>query len=202
MAIDNIVFDIGNVLVRWSPKEVIQRTFGESSETDKLIGQIFQNDLWTSLNLGLLSEEEAKRLYTQELDVTPSQVEKLFFHVKDTQDLIEGSVRILEALHVAGYSLFALTDNIREIVSYLKDRYTFWEYFLHATVSADVRCMKPYPEIFSHMLTHNNIDPGRTVFIDDLPTNIEGAQAVGISAILFANPEQCEIELKNLGLVF
>lgn len=200
--IDNVVFDIGNVLVKWSPQEVMQRTFGDLPEVEELSRQIFQHETWISLNVGAMTEEEAKAIYIDALGLSRKQIDSFFYHIKDTQDLIDGSVNLLEKLAAAGYGLYALTDNIDEIVAYLKERYTFWKYFRHVTVSSEVHCMKPHPEIFHMMLSHNDLDPEQTVFIDDMSLNIEGAQSVGISTVQFTSAAQCASELKNLGLVF
>ncbi|PQJ42956.1 hypothetical protein BTO00_13075 [Vibrio campbellii] len=41
-----------------------------------------------------------------------------------------------------------------------------------------------------------------TVFLDDMPYNVEGAREVGIDAIQFKHAEQCECGLKAMGLSF
>ena len=33
-AVKNVVFDIGNVMVKWSPAEIIRKTFGEDADVD------------------------------------------------------------------------------------------------------------------------------------------------------------------------
>ena len=53
----------------------------------------------------------------------------MFFHVKDTQDLVDGTVEMMERLIAAEYRLFALTDNVKEIETYLRGRYDFWRHF-------------------------------------------------------------------------
>jgi len=64
--IDNVVFDVGNVLVRWSPVEIVKLTFGKEESPEQLTNAIFQNDIWLDLNKGLLTESEAKLEYQNE----------------------------------------------------------------------------------------------------------------------------------------
>ncbi|GEA23598.1 hypothetical protein VH1807_contig00034-0001 [Vibrio harveyi] len=52
------------------------------------------------------------------------------------------------------------------------------------------------------MLDTHQLIAAETVFLDDMPYNVEGARKLGISAIQFENAEQCEQELKALGLTF
>ena len=202
MLIKNVVFDVGNVLVRWSPTEILTRTFDGRADISALTNAIFRNELWYALNRGELTEEEAKQEYHRQLQIAESDLDRLFFHIKDTQDPVDGSAELLERVHKAGYPLYALTDNIKELVQYLRVRYDFWTYFQGVIVSAEVNCLKPGPEIFQHLLNDYNLLAHETVFIDDSLPNIQGAQALGLQAIHFHNAEQCGKALKELGVQF
>ena len=202
MPIKNVVFDVGNVLVKWSPTEIITRTFDGDADIPSLTSAIFRNELWLALNRGELTAEEARHEYHRQLQIPENDLERLFFHITDTQDLVEGSVELLERIHKAGYPLYALTDNVREIVCYLQSRYNFWTYFRGAIVSAEVKCLKPDPEIFQHLLTDYGLAARETVFIDDSLPNVQGAQALGIQAVHFQNVDQCSDALKELGVQF
>ncbi|MCB0045518.1 MAG: HAD-IA family hydrolase [Caldilineaceae bacterium] len=136
------------------------------------------------------------------IDVKSEIIDELFYQIKDTQKPVEGTVDLLHRLSSSGYMLYALTDNVIEIVQYLKERYTFWEYFVGTVVSAEVNCMKPNPEIFLHLLDEYNILPDETVFIDDHMPNVESANNLGIHVVHFKDANECEQELKELGLVF
>jgi len=200
--IKNVVFDIGNVIVRWSPIEIVRLTFGAIEEPKQLAESVFQSQIWSDLNKGLISEAEAKAKYQQEHGMTLDDCESLFYYVKHTQLLLHGSVELLTRVKNAGYSVYALTDNVAEIVKYYKSTYEFWPLFDGTTVSAEVGVLKPQPEIYQLLLSKNNIVASETVFIDDIQYNVKGAQFVGMSAIQFENAKQCERVLKSLGLVF
>lgn len=200
--INNVVFDIGNVIVRWSPLEIIRLTFGEDVSPESRLKSIFQSDTWLNLNKGLLTEAEAKCQYQSNLGLSELECERLFYYVKQTQLLIFGSVDLLKRVKAAGYGVYALTDNVVEIVEYLQATYQFWTLFDGATVSAEVGLLKPQPEIYQALLKQNNLSASETVFIDDMSYNVQGAEAVGMSGIQFKNSTQCEQALKALGLSF
>ena len=65
--ISNVVFDIGNVIVRWAPLEIIRLTFGNVEQPEKTAKAIFQSDTWMDLNKGAISESDAKARYQQAL---------------------------------------------------------------------------------------------------------------------------------------
>ncbi|WP_318511450.1 HAD family hydrolase [Photobacterium leiognathi] len=196
----NIVFDVGNVIVRWEPLEIIRLTFVDSEDHEQLAKAIFQSQTWVSLNKGLISETEAKTQYQQTLGLSEWECEQLFYYVKQTQRLIVGSIELIQHIKSAGYSVYALTDNVHEIVSYLKSTYSFWPLFDGAIVSADVGMLKPQPEIYHSLLNKFELIASETVFIDDMLYNVEGAKSIGMHAIQFENIDQCEKDLISLGL--
>lgn len=200
--IKNVVFDIGNVLVRWSPIEIIRLTFGESDDSQTRAKTIFQSPLWLAINRGELNKAESRNQFQQQFGFTPETVEQLFYYVKHTQLTLFGSVDLVKRVKAAGYRTFALTDNVGEIVEHLKQRHDFWPLFEGAIVSAEVKCLKPSAEIFNHLLEKYELKAEECVFIDDVLVNVEGAKKLGFSTIQFKNAQQCEQDLKALGLHF
>lgn len=198
IAIKNIVFDIGNVMVKWSPVDIIKNTFGESANVEAWLKHIFQNETWLELNRGELSEQQAMEIYLANSPITQDQARLLFKQVKETQSLLE-THRLLPTLQ-KNYSLFALTDNIHETVRYLKQRYDFWDYFAGIVVSAEIGHIKPHPEIFQHLLKHYDLKVNETLFIDDVLPNVLGAQAVGLHAFQFIDLDDCKKQLQQFGI--
>lgn len=203
--IRNVIFDVGNVFVRWSPPEVVRRCFDLDTGTAENLRRaeaLFRGPIWIDLNLGKLTQAEAEAAYQTQLGLTKDETRNLFFHVKDHQDLIDGTVSIARRLKQSGYRVFGLTDNVREIVAHYKSRHRFWDLFEDAVVSAEIGLMKPSPAIFHHSLQTFNVAGAETVFLDDHPPNIDGARSVGIEARLFTTPDRCEDDLRGLGLKF
>ncbi|PNH96111.1 HAD family hydrolase [Vibrio diazotrophicus] len=198
--IKNVVFDIGNVVVRWAPLEIIRLTFGDNNAVEEKAKSIFQSETWFRLNKGQITENDAKAQYKDALGLTELECERLFYYVKQTQILIHGSVDLIKRCKSAGLNVLALTDNVHEIVSHLKNTYTFWDLFDGAIVSADVGLLKPQPEIYQTLLSQYELKAPQTVFIDDMPYNVKGAESVGIAAIQFENVSQCEQALRSLGV--
>ena len=203
--IRNVIFDVGNVFVRWSPPEIVERCFGLQKDSDENLRRaeaLFRGPLWRRLNLGELSQAEAELAYQAEFDLSQEEAERLFFHVIDHQHLIDGTEAIAQRLKHAGYRVFALTDNVHEIVAHLKSRHQFWALFEGAVVSAEVGLMKPNPAIFRHATETFGLVAAETVFFDDIQANVDGARSIGMEARLFTTPSRCEEDLRTLGLSF
>lgn len=203
--IRNVIFDVGNVFVRWSPSDVVQRCFGlnaDSDENRQRAEALFRCLIWKRLNLGELTQAEAELAYQTELGLSAAETGSLFFHVMDHQDMIDGTLPIAHRLKQAGYRVFGLTDNVHEIVAHLKSRHQFWDVFEGAVVSAEIGMMKPDPAIFRHALRTFGLAAKETVFFDDYQVNIDGARSIGMEAKLFTTAGRCEEDLRALGLVF
>ncbi|MDR3437379.1 HAD family phosphatase [Telmatospirillum sp.] len=200
VSVRNIVFDLGNVVVRWDPALIVARTFGEATATPEFVRSIFAHPLWLELNRGEITEEQAKRAYCSRLGVTTDQIGQLFFHIKNSQTLVPGALELMEQAAAAGLRLFALSDNVHEIVLHLRKTYDFWRYFEGVVISAELGILKPDPRIFTHLLNTFVLEPKETVFLDDLARNVEGARAVGMHAVHFIDAERAAVELEALGV--
>ncbi len=198
--IRNVVFDIGNVLVRWSPQEIIKLTFGANADIPRLSRDIFLGETWRQLNCGEINEAQAALKFQAELGFSAAQTDAVFYYVKHTQCPLYGSVELVKRLKLAGYQVFALTDNLHEIVAFLKQQYDFWSLFEGAVVSAEEGCMKPSEAIFSILLERYDLDPSQSVFLDDVASNVAGAKRVGMQGVVFENAAQAYEALQGLGV--
>ena len=200
--IKNVVFDIGNVLVRWDSLGIVEAAFGLSGEEAKarrhaLFGE---TDIWRALNRGEHTEAGAKAAYVKAGLMTEAEAEAMFAALYASLHLIEDTPPLMARLKDAGYRIFALTDNVHEIVAHLSSTHEWWAHFEHVTNSAEIGVLKPDPAIYRHMLETNCLKPDETVFFDDMPGNVAGAQAAGIHAFVFTDAAQAERDLQTLGV--
>ena len=200
--IRNVVFDIGNVLVRWDPLGIIETAFDLSGEAAaaRRHALFAESDIWRALNRGEFSEPEAKRAYVAAGLLTTDEADRLFAGIYAGLHLLADTPPLMERLRAAGYRLFALTDNVHEIVAHLEKEHRWWAFFEGAVSSAAVGCLKPDPRIFRHLLDEHRLDPQETVFFDDLPDNVAGARESGMHAFVFTDAAQAEADLRSLGV--
>ncbi|GAB5487018.1 MAG: HAD family phosphatase [Parasphingorhabdus sp.] len=201
MTIRNVVFDIGNVIVKWDPHNIVERTFGADRTNVDFVQSIFPgNNVWLPLNKGEITAEQAMQRYRDQYGFSEAETDMLWQNVLASMDLIPGTIELMDQLQKNGYRLFALSDNVHEIVTYLKSEHDFWPRFKGAVVSAEVALLKPNPQIYRHLLDLYDLNASETVFMDDMPKNVDGAQSVGMAAIQFSTVDQAKRELIDLGL--
>ena len=200
--IKNVVFDIGNVLVRWDSRGIVEAAFGLSGdEAHARWHSLFvEADIWRALNRGEHTEAGAKRAFVEAGHLTEAEAEALWAALYVSLHLIEDTPPLMERLARAGYRLFALTDNVHEIVAHLAGTHEWWAMFEAVTNSAELGVLKPDPRMYAHLLETNGLVPEETVFLDDMPSNVAGAHAAGMHAFVFTDAAQATRDLATLGV--
>ena len=197
MSIKNIIFDIGNVIVRWAPLDAIAKVFPE--EDPIKFNQLIR-PIWIDLNLGKLSLSEAIQVYQNQFNFPAKQIEQLMHEFTVSQTPLPGSRELLQKLNSSGIPLYSITDNVREIMEYHHSHSNFLHYFEGIVVSADVGVLKPHEKIYRNLLDKYELEPAESLFIDDMGVNVKGALAVGIHAFQFEDAQSCEEKLIKLGV--
>lgn len=186
----NIMFDMGGVLIRFDRKLFIER-LGYSGEDEKLLEkQIFHTLEWVRMDRGSLTDEEAVEIFCERLPERLHETARRLVLEWDRPIIpIEGMEELIRELKEKGYRIFLLSN-----ASYRQHEY--WpripgsQYFEDTLISCDLHLVKPQPEIFHAAYEKFGIDPQETLFIDDLPTNIEGAWQTGMRGFIFDNDVQ------------
>lgn len=199
MTIKNIIFDVGNVLVRWAPEVAVAEVF-PAQQVEFITQQLFHAEPWRALNRGDITEEELVERCQTDFAMTREQAQQLMAAIRASLIPVPGGQELLHDLHAAGYHLYSLTDNTHNILAYLKQRYDFWPKFKGIVSSADVRHLKPSPQMYQTLINTYQIIPEESVFLDDLAHNIEGAKQHGIHGIQFVTAEQAIQQLKALNV--
>jgi len=198
MAIKNIIFDVGNVLLDWNPDKIIQKAFSNTEYEGKFTPNMFRLSDWLAFDQGLITEADISKIFQKHWGLSAKMTDHLLLTAKQSLIQKPDSIKLLKDLHAQNINLYCLTNMSEEFFQYLSKHHDFWDLFKHITVSARVKLLKPDPRIYHYVLDHNHLLADETILIDDIKENIESAIKTGLHGILFLDIEDCK---KNLNLI-
>ena len=170
------------------------------------IGRPAEQILQTAFGGALQVEFESGRLtgpdyHRRLMDLLDADItyDEFFPMYGDIFTEVPGTADILRRLH-STYPLYLLSDTNEIHFGYVRDKVDVLGLFSDLVLSHEVGAMKPSPLIYAEVLARSGVPPQACVFIDDRPTNVDGARRVGMRAVQFVSPEQCAAELSQLGV--
>ena len=188
--IQTIVFDMGNVLLRFDPAHFIERAGAAKEDRALLMREVFQSLEWARMDRGSLREPDAVACMCRRL---PKRLHGIVHTLVDKWDQpihpIDGMEELIAELKKAGYGIYLLSN-----ASFRQHEY--WprvpgsRYFDGTLISADTGLVKPQPEIYRLLCNTFSLKEEECVFIDDAINNAEGAFLCGMHPIVFHNDVQ------------
>ena len=181
--IKNIIFDLGNVLVKYSPENFLNKYVKKENQEDFIIN-IFKSKDWLELDRGILSYEDAIEVFTKRVPEEKESIEKLFReNISSCISPIEENVEIMRKLKNNGYNVYILSNFHQPAFEYIRENWDFIREFNGDVVWCYYHYIKPEREIYETLLNKYNLTPSETIFIDDVDANINGAKELGIGGI-------------------
>ena len=103
----------------------------------------------------------------------------------------------IDQMRSSGLRTAILSNFSVELRSFLEQQ-ALIDHFDQIAISAEIGVMKPAAEAYQAVLAMLDLPADACVFVDDLPANIDGAQALGIHGIVFRDNPSCIAELDRL----
>ena len=197
-----VLFDLGGVLIDWDPRHLYRKLFvGDEAAMEHFLATVCTHE-WNRCQDAGRSFAEGARLLKAE---HPEKAELIDAYGARFDEMlagaIAGSVEILAELRDRGTPLYSLTNWSAETFPAALERFGFLRWFRGILVSGEAGVIKPDPRIFTLLIERFAVDPKRTVYIDDVETNIAAARHFGIHAIHFTTVERLREELVVLRLL-
>lgn len=201
MAVRNIIFDLGGVFIDIHYHKTRDAfTVLGVADFDALFQQSYSNPLFAQLEQGELSPEDFYDAFRAEtgLDVSNAQICDAWNAMLG--DFRPQSVAVLPALKKS-HSIFLLsnTNQIHHEAFTTQYQQTFgYDFDAHFDVahySHILGLRKPHVACYEAVLQQHGLHAEETLFVDDTPKNIAGAQAAGLQTLLLSPGLLLENEL-------
>lgn len=199
--LDSVIFDIGNVFVRWDPRNMYRDHF----ETEEEMEYFLSNVTTPAWNL----EQDRGRTWADAIakasEQHPDYAEKIQLYWDNWAQMLDGeitgTVEIFNRLQADGVPVYAITNFSAETWPIFCARHPFTARFLDIVVSGKEGLIKPDRAIYELALERFGVTPERSIFIDDSLDNVRGAEALKIKGHHFTGAPKLEAELKTYGLL-
>ncbi len=194
-----VVFDIGNVLLRWNPRNLYRKAFDDEARMERFLATalamefVAHTDTAPDFAAAVEARAEAFPEFAAELRL---------FHERWIETLdgaIEENVALLRRLKAAGRPVHALSNFATDKFALARERHDFLSAFDVAVISGHVGAVKPEPRIYEILFERVGAPREELLFIDDSPANIRAAEALGMATIHYRPGVDLERELAARG---
>lgn len=175
----NIVFDLGNVLVKFDSNELIYSFFNERQEEVK---SFFFDSLWNEYDQGLYSVEEMIEKGVKQFPELELSIKKLMYHWTEFVIPLKDNVAFIKDLKRLGYNVYILSNIPEDDTKYLRSCGVF-DNIDGGVFSYEYKKIKPDPEIFHILLKKYDLKASECLFLDDRKDNVVVASNLGFETI-------------------
>lgn len=196
--IDTIVFDIGNVLTKFSWNTYIAK-FGLSEEASLEVAKAsVLTPEWNEFDRGIMSDDEIIESFVK---YAPQHADVLRTMFRDMHGLVthvDYAIPWIEELKKSGYRVLYLSNFPRNAHSQCADALDFLPHMDGGILSYQDRVIKPDKAIYHLLAERYGLKFENCVFLDDKEENLVPARELGMHTILFHDYEQGKKELNEL----
>lgn len=198
--IENIVFDVGNVLVDYDWKTYL-KGYGFPEEVyERIADATFRSAVWPERDRGLYDEETYVRQFVALAPEYEKEIREVLRRSPETIHSRPYSLTWVKYLKSRGYRLYILSNYCQYMLEANRPMMDFLKYMDGVVFSCQVKKLKPEKEMFQVLTEDYGLKPEKSVFLDDMEENCQGAREAGFHAIRFFSFQQAAEELKKLGV--
>ena len=200
MTIKTVIFDIGNVLIRWKPEVYYDDKIG-IVQRQKMFSEVDLHSLQDRVDAGA----NFKDTFYQAAKDYPKWSLEIQQWVDCWNDIAQPelphSVSLLRALRANGIPVLALTNFAVGSFAISEQKYSFLKEFDKRYISGAMMLSKPDPEIYRLLEEDTKIAVDEILFTDDRSDNIATAKKRGWQTHLFKHPQGWADRLVSEGLL-
>jgi FMN phosphatase YigB (HAD superfamily) len=196
-----VLWDFGNVIVRWDPRTLYRQIFQEPAACDRFLSHVCTMEWHTAHDRGVTFAENRKGL----LERFPEHEAEILAWETRWWDMFSGAIpeteAAIEELHGRGVPQYGLSNISHET---LEGTLALSPAFarLQGVVASGVEgLMKPELAIFELVCERFGHAPAEILFVDDSARNVEAAAALGFDVHHFTSPAQLGPALEARGLL-
>ncbi len=199
--IRTLIFDMGNVLVRFSHERMCE-------QIGALCGQSGPEMKACLIDTGLQWEFERgqcdETMFHQRLEAATERripIDELRHAASDIFEPNEEVITITRALKRSGHRLVLLSNTSIAHYEFIRGRWDMLDPFDELVLSYKVGAIKPEPAIFEAVLAAIQCRPQDAFYTDDIPAYVEAGRRQGLDAEVFTTAVALRAQLGARGII-
>ncbi len=192
-----IIFDLAGLVIVYHEETYLKRLAKITNKEVKDIEEEFYQLIFDS-EYAKFTEQEAIRRFLKKHGCTEDAKELQKERHKDAI-LNQETIALIKKLK-KHYKVAFATNNAEDEFEENNRKFHLTGLFDYGISSHMIKKRKTEPVIFQKILTHFNIKPEETIFIDDGEKYVTIAKKLGIHGIIFKSVEQIKEELEKAGV--
>ncbi|MEP3072291.1 HAD family phosphatase [Maricaulis sp.] len=196
-----VLWDLGNVLLDWSPRRFYEKLFRTPEEVDHFLGEVCTMDWHAAHDRGVPMAENREPLIAK----YPHYEDAIRAWETGIDGMLNGSVPgtdiVMDTLAERGVPQYALTNLPAEWVEPVNALYPQMAHMKDVIVSAHEGVIKPDRRIYEITAMRLPFAPEEVVFFDDREDNVTAARDFGFDAEVFRGEGPLKTALAGRGLL-
>ena len=181
----NIILDFGNVIMNWSPDEILNHYELTPNDHELLRKTIFESEEWLKIDAGEINEQEATEIFVNRVpEPLQAKTQQIMTTWQENVEFFEPVFALIDDLRKQGYKIYGLSNTGMQFANFVKNS-SLGDYFDGYVFSAEEKIMKPDARIYQRLLERYNLAPSECLFVDDVKANTEAAEALGMAGFTF-----------------
>lgn len=197
---ENIIFDVGKVLVKFEWEKYLDSFGFPKEKRDKIAKAVFESETWNERDRSSEDEQYYVDKMIKDAPEYADDIREVMRRSGETIERMDYAETWVRYLKDKGYHVYILSNYATYTLEKTEEELTFLKYVDGAVFSCQVKQIKPEPNIYQTLIKRYNLDPQKSVFLDDRKENCEAARKQGIHAIQFESFKQAAAELEKLGV--
>lgn len=200
--IKNIIFDVGQVLVKVRWLEVMQELGFNKDTIEEVANATVRSKTWAEYDRSLRSYEELLAEFVSNNPEIEKEILLFMEHEKESIREFPYAKEWVKKFKDKGYNCYVLSNYPKRTFEMTRSERSFEEHMDGTIYSYAAQMIKPEKEIYQTLLESYGLIPEECVFLDDNLANVEAARKIGIQALHFQTKEEIEEDLRQLGVAF
>jgi len=197
-----VLWDVGNVIVRWDPRALYAKMFEEPADLDRFLSHVCTLDWHVEHDKGVAFPDNAAPLIAR----FPEHEARIRAWDERFPEMLSGPIAetaaVIEALAARDVPQFAVTNMPQSkwpAVQAMSP--VHFGHFRDAIVSGDEGVIKPDRRIYEIVLERTGLQAADLLFIDDSAANIAAAMDIGFHTHHFTDPAHLRAAVERHGLL-